>query len=152
MQSIGWFTRRVPPVEQEMLTLPEHLSSPPVLVGSVLFNLLFSVWCFVDYCLSFYPFSVVHCVFCSSIYELWLPLWYPHNDITITGGLCTNNRQQCKKVNSRDDTNKFLTKNNRFFKNNIFGEFVIAIYRKIKPTFHYLLKLEKFIARLYKYF
>jgi hypothetical protein len=29
----------VPPVEQELLTLPENLSSPPVLVGSVLLDL-----------------------------------------------------------------------------------------------------------------
>jgi hypothetical protein len=29
-------TRRVPLVEQELLTLPEHMSSPPVLVGFVL--------------------------------------------------------------------------------------------------------------------
>jgi hypothetical protein len=32
-------TRRVPLVEQELLTLPEHLSSPPVLVGFVLLGL-----------------------------------------------------------------------------------------------------------------
>jgi hypothetical protein len=31
----------MPPVEQELLTLPEHLRSPPVLVGSVLLELLF---------------------------------------------------------------------------------------------------------------
>jgi hypothetical protein len=42
-------------VEQELLTLPEHLSSPPV----------FSV----DRCLSFCAFSFGHCVVCSfSIY------------------------------------------------------------------------------------
>jgi hypothetical protein len=29
----------VPLVEQELLILPEHLSSPPVLVGFVLFDL-----------------------------------------------------------------------------------------------------------------
>ena len=33
--------------------------------------------CFVDRCLSFCTFSFGHCVICSSsIYELWLPLWY----------------------------------------------------------------------------
>ena len=31
-----------------------------------------------------------------------------------------------------------LTKNHRYLKNNIFGEFVITIYRNIQPTFHYL--------------
>jgi hypothetical protein len=34
-------TRRVPLVEQELLTLPEHLSSPPHLVRFVLLDLLF---------------------------------------------------------------------------------------------------------------
>ena len=33
--------------------------------------------CFVDRCLSFCSFSFGHCVVCSSsIYRLWLPLWY----------------------------------------------------------------------------
>jgi hypothetical protein len=32
-------TRRVPPVERKLLTLPEHMSSSPVLVGFVLLNL-----------------------------------------------------------------------------------------------------------------
>ena len=32
-------TRRVPLVEQELSTLPEHMSSPPVLVGIVLLDL-----------------------------------------------------------------------------------------------------------------
>jgi hypothetical protein len=32
-------TRRVPLVEQELITLPEHLSSLPILVGFVLLDL-----------------------------------------------------------------------------------------------------------------
>ena len=33
--------------------------------------------CFADRCLSFFPFSFVHCVVCpSSIYGFLLPLWY----------------------------------------------------------------------------
>ena len=33
--------------------------------------------CFVDRCLSFWTFSFGHCVVCSSsIYGIWLPLWY----------------------------------------------------------------------------
>ena len=107
---ITWFvtrvTRRVTLVEQELSTLPEHLSSPRFLVGSCysifsficmfcrsLFALLyFSFWplsflfffdirilyvCFVDRCLSFCTFSFGRCVVCSSsIYGLWLPIWY----------------------------------------------------------------------------
>jgi hypothetical protein len=54
-------------VEQELLIIPEHMSSPPV-TRSV---------CFVDGWLSFCTFSFGHCVVCSSsIYGFWLPLWY----------------------------------------------------------------------------
>ena len=64
-------------VEQELLTLPEHLSSPPVFSG-VRVTLWFYIYiCLVDRCLSFCTFSFGHCVVCStSIYGLWLPLWY----------------------------------------------------------------------------
>ena len=49
-------TRRVSLVEQELPTLPEHLSSPhpPILVGFVLLDLQFYA--------SFCPFSFCHCV------------------------------------------------------------------------------------------
>ena len=66
-------TRWVPLVEQEQLTLPEHLSFNGVRVTR---SLVLCV-CFVDHCLSFYPFSFGHCVVCSSsIYGFWLLLWY----------------------------------------------------------------------------
>jgi hypothetical protein len=45
-------TRRVPLVEQKLLTLPEHLSSPRFLVGFVLLDLLFI------------------CMFCRSLFFL----------------------------------------------------------------------------------
>ena len=69
-------TQRVPLVEQELLTLSEHLSSPPVFSGvgvRVVRSLVLCV-CFVDRCLSFCTFSFGHCVVCSSsIYGFWLP-------------------------------------------------------------------------------
>jgi len=67
-------TRRVPLVEQELLTLQDHLSSSPVFSGvRVTQSLILCVW-FVDRCLSFCRFSFGHCVFCSSlIYRFWLP-------------------------------------------------------------------------------
>jgi hypothetical protein len=69
--------RRLPLVEQELLTLPEHLSLPPVLGGVHVTRSLVLYVCFVDRCLSFCTFSFGHCVVCSSsIYGLWLPLWY----------------------------------------------------------------------------
>jgi hypothetical protein len=70
-------TRRVPLVEQELLTLPENLSSPTVFSRvRVTWSLVLCI-CFVDRGLSFCTFSFDHCVFCSSsIYGFWLPLWY----------------------------------------------------------------------------
>ena len=68
--------RRVPIVQQAMLTLLEHLTSPPVFNGvRVPWSLVLYV-CFVDRCLSICTFSFGHCVVCSSIYGFWLPLWY----------------------------------------------------------------------------
>jgi hypothetical protein len=36
--------------EQDLLTIPDRLIPPQVLVGFVLLDLKFSVYCFVDYC------------------------------------------------------------------------------------------------------
>jgi hypothetical protein len=64
-------------VEQELPTLPEHLSSPPVFSGVHVTRSLVLYLCFVDRCLSFCTLSFGHCVFfSSSIYGFWLPLWY----------------------------------------------------------------------------
>ena len=49
-------TRRVPLVEQELITLPEHLSSPPVFSGIRVTRSLVLYICFVDRCLSFVLF------------------------------------------------------------------------------------------------
>ena len=59
--------RRVPRVEQELLTLLGHLSPPPVFSGVRVTRSLVLCVCFVDCCLSFF--------FCPSIYGFWLPLW-----------------------------------------------------------------------------
>jgi hypothetical protein len=67
----------VPLVEQELLTLPEYLSSPPVFSGVRVTRSLVLYVCFVDRCLSFCTFSFGHCVVSSSsIYGFWLPLWF----------------------------------------------------------------------------
>jgi hypothetical protein len=64
-------------MEQELLTLPEHLSSPPVFSGVRVARSLVLCVCFVDRGLPFCPFSFGHCVVCSSsIYGFWLPVWY----------------------------------------------------------------------------
>ena len=70
-------TRRVPLVEHKLLTLQEHLSSPPILSGVRVTRSLVLCVCFVDRCLSFCTFSFGHCVVCpSSINGCWLLLWY----------------------------------------------------------------------------
>jgi hypothetical protein len=70
-------TRRVALVQQELLTISVHLSSPPVFSGIRVTRSLVLYECFVDRCLSFCTFSFGHCVvYSSSIYGFWLPLWY----------------------------------------------------------------------------
>jgi hypothetical protein len=59
-------TRRVPLVEQELLTFPGHLSSPPVFSRVHVTRSLVLYVCFVDRCLSFCTFSFGHCLVCSS--------------------------------------------------------------------------------------
>jgi hypothetical protein len=62
-------TRRVPLVEQELPTLPEHMSSPPVFSGVRVTRSLVLYICFVDRCLSVCTFSFGQCVvYTSSIY------------------------------------------------------------------------------------
>jgi hypothetical protein len=74
---VSRLTRRVPLVEQELLTLPEHLSSHPIFSGVRVTRSLVICVCFVYRCLSFCTFSFSNCVVCSSpIYRFWLPLWY----------------------------------------------------------------------------
>jgi hypothetical protein len=61
-------TRHVSPVQQELPTLPEHLSSPLVFSGVCITRSLVLCVCFVDRCLSFCSFSFGHCVVCSSVF------------------------------------------------------------------------------------
>jgi hypothetical protein len=51
---------------QELLTLPQHMSSPPVFIGVRVTRSLALYVCFVDHYLSFCNFSFGHCVVCSS--------------------------------------------------------------------------------------
>ena len=55
-------TRRVPLVEQELLTFLGHLSSPPGFSGIRVTRSLVVCIYFVDRCLSLCPFSFGHCV------------------------------------------------------------------------------------------
>ena len=63
-------------VEQDLLTLQEHLYSPLVFSGVRISRSFVLYVCFVDRCLSLCTFSFDHCIVCStSIYGFWLPLW-----------------------------------------------------------------------------
>jgi hypothetical protein len=71
-------TRWVPLVEQELLTLPEHLSSPPVFSGVRVTRSL----------------ALCDCVVCSSlIYGFWLPLWYLQTSLNSDGQQFHQNQQ-----------------------------------------------------------
>jgi hypothetical protein len=59
-------TRRVPLVEQELPTLPEHLTSPLVFSGVRVTRSLVLYVCFVDRCLPFCTFSFGYFVVFSS--------------------------------------------------------------------------------------
>ena len=70
-------TRRVSPVDQELLTLRRIWVHSRFLFSGVRVTRSLVLWvCFIDRCLSFCTF-LGHCVVCSSsIYRFWLPLWY----------------------------------------------------------------------------
>ena len=59
-------TYLAPLVERELLTLPEHMSSPPVFNAVRVTRSLVLYVSFVDRCLSFCTFSFDHCVVCTS--------------------------------------------------------------------------------------
>ena len=69
-------TRRVTLVVQELLTLPEHPSSTPVVSGvRVTRSLVLCVY-FVDRCLSFLPFLLSVLQFTDPDYPFWFKLFF----------------------------------------------------------------------------
>jgi hypothetical protein len=99
-------TRRVSLVEQELLTIPEHMSSPPVFSGVRVTRSLILYVCFVDRCLSFCTFSFGNCAVCSSsIYGFWLPLWYLQTLLTFKSprGIITEPQE---KIHTEHKSNK----------------------------------------------
>jgi len=63
-------TRRVPLVEQALLSLPEHLSSHPVFSGVRVTRSLVLCVCFVDRWLSFCAFFWP--LYCLFFFDLWI--------------------------------------------------------------------------------
>jgi len=74
-------TRRVPLVEQELFTLPEHLSSSPMFSGVRVTRSLVLCVCFVDRCLSFFLWPLC-CLFFFGlrILHLFLRIWIAWHD------------------------------------------------------------------------
>ena len=69
-------TRRVPLVEQELLTLQEHLSSPPVFSRVRVTRSLVLCACFVDHCLPFCSlFLLLYVLLRNTDYDYSL-LWH----------------------------------------------------------------------------
>jgi hypothetical protein len=62
-------TRRMPLVEQELITSPEHESLSPVISGGRVVPVL--VFCV--FCRSLFVLLSLFCVVCPSIYGFWLP-------------------------------------------------------------------------------
>ena len=89
-------TRRLSLVEQELPTLPDHLSSPPVFSGVRVTLSLVSYICIGHRCLFFCTFSFGHCVV-YSIYRLWLPLWYLQTLLTSFTKHCSINVRETPK-------------------------------------------------------
>ena len=89
-------TRRVSLEEQELFTLSEHLSKPPVFSGvRVTRSLVLCV------CLPFYTFSFGYCVVCSSsTYGFWLLvslwLWYLQTRLDSGKRLSVSNDMLCQ--------------------------------------------------------
>jgi hypothetical protein len=98
--------RHISLVKQELITLPEHLSSSPVFSGVGVTPYLVLCVFIVDRCLSFCTFSFGHCVVCSSsIYGFWLPLWYLRTPRTDIINKKNNNKKQNKNTTSEQNQN-----------------------------------------------
>jgi hypothetical protein len=88
-------TRLVPLVEQELLTLPEHLSPPPhsgVLCGSCysIFNFM-CMFCRLLFVLLYFFFWPLYVVCFSWMNRFWLNLWYLQTLLIGLDFLYTNN-------------------------------------------------------------
>ena len=90
-------TRRVLLVEQELLTIPEHMSSPPVFSGIRSRYSIFSFTC--KFCRSLfvllsYFFWPLCCLFFFDIRILITSLWYLQTLLVQRDNLNTNQRQK----------------------------------------------------------
>ena len=120
-------TRRESLMEQELPTLPEHLSSSPDFSRVRINRSLVVYVCFVDRCLFFCTFSFGHCVVCSSsIFGFWLHLWYlqtrlieqnEHHKSDVKTGQ-TQVPRNCKQFNFRFSMVKYMYMYYIFMKNN----------------------------------
>ena len=83
-------------VEHALLSLPEHISSPRLLIGFVLFDLYVMFWrtlfvllsfiCWPFCCLSFFDLWLLITLWCLQTFHvlspvLWCPLRFPHETV-----------------------------------------------------------------------
>ena len=106
----------MPLLEQELLTLPEYRSSPPVFSGGCV-----TCACFVDRCLSFCPFSFGHCVVCSSImYRFWLSLWYLKTLLSVLYLILVINWQKYHNVGTISKSNIKISDSTQIYDHSLF--------------------------------
>ena len=91
-------------MEQELLTLPEHMSSPPVFSGVPFTCSLVLCVCFVDRCLSFCTFFFLPlcCLFFFDIWILLTPLIYKGNN-KITEHRAIFQKEKAKLISQQTD-------------------------------------------------
>ena len=91
-------------MEQELLTLPEHMSSPPVFSGVRFTRSLVLCVCFVDRCLSFCTFFFwpLCCLFFFDIWILLTPLIYKGNN-KITEHRAIFKKEKAKLISQQTD-------------------------------------------------
>ena len=89
-------TRRVPHVEQELLTLPEHLSLSQGYSDIRITPSFCLCLCFVDHCLSCCPISFINC---SRLTASDYPFWYLQIFLSITKDgiktICRKRKRKC---------------------------------------------------------
>ena len=134
-------------MEQELRTLPEHLSSPPILVGLVLLDLFFDVYRFVLFILvivlcvllwftySGYPFGIL------KLFLLWIIISYVWSIIAHLAVLhnygTTSPSTLDKQINSNRTSNLFILVNSWDFHDVGF----LSYYQKTTGTIYMLMIL-----------
>ena len=119
-----------------IIQLKVLLRTPVFSVVRVTRSLVLCV-CFVDCCLSFYPFSFGHSVVCSSlIYGFWLPLWYLQTLLTKTIQISHRHKNHIFRINPRRYHLQQICLALRLGQSNSISGFIIHVVIYIGPKSH----------------